>query len=165
MKKAHTIFSKIIIKMKNFIFSGSKYTYSTIAIVALVAYSFVVYAAQLPNGTPPPSGGYLAGDSILDPGCAPGATDCFQNMPSGGSAIWGSITGTLSNQTDLQNALNNKWSLTGNAGTTAGTNFVGTTDAQALVFKTNSTEAMRILANGKVGIGTSTPITTFEDIG
>jgi len=30
------------------------------------------------------------------------------------------------------------WSLTGNAGTTAGTNFIGTTDAQDLVFKRNS---------------------------
>lgn len=36
------------------------------------------------------------------------------------------------------------WSLTGNAGTTPGTNFVGTTDAQDLVFKTNSFERFRI---------------------
>lgn len=36
------------------------------------------------------------------------------------------------------------WSLTGNIGTTAGTHFVGTTDAQDLVFKTNGTERMRL---------------------
>jgi len=36
------------------------------------------------------------------------------------------------------------WSLTGNAGTTAGTNFIGTTDAQPIVFKVNSTEYMRL---------------------
>jgi hypothetical protein len=36
------------------------------------------------------------------------------------------------------------WLLSGNAGTTAGTDFVGTTDAEDLVFKTNSTEVMRI---------------------
>ncbi|MTK54135.1 hypothetical protein [Paludibacter sp.] len=35
------------------------------------------------------------------------------------------------------------WSLTGNAGTTAGTNFLGTTDNQDLVFKTNNTESGR----------------------
>jgi len=53
--------------------------------------------------------------------------------------------------------LNQAWVLTGNAGTTAGTNFLGTTDAKDLVFKTNSTEWMRILSGGNVGIGTSTP--------
>lgn len=35
----------------------------------------------------------------------------------------------------------NFWSLTGNAGTTAGTNFLGTTDAQGLMFKVNSVAA------------------------
>ncbi len=49
------------------------------------------------------------------------------------------------------------WLLEGNAGTTAGTNFLGTTDAQALVFKTNNTERVRILNTGYVGIGTTAP--------
>ncbi|MDX1902875.1 MAG: hypothetical protein SFU27_01855 [Thermonemataceae bacterium] len=40
------------------------------------------------------------------------------------------------------------WLLTGNAGTTAGTNFLGTTDAQDLVFKTNNTERARVLSGG-----------------
>lgn len=35
------------------------------------------------------------------------------------------------------------WGLTGNSGTTAGTNFVGTTDAVDLVFKTNNVETFR----------------------
>ena len=46
----------------------------------------------------------------------------------------------------------NTWNIIGNAGTTAGTNFIGTTDNQPLVFKTNSTENMRILTSGNVGI-------------
>jgi hypothetical protein len=47
------------------------------------------------------------------------------------------------------------WSVTGNAGTTAGTNFLGTTDATDMVFKTNSAENMRIAnSTGYVGIGT-----------
>jgi hypothetical protein len=49
------------------------------------------------------------------------------------------------------------WSLLGNNGTTAGTNFIGTTDAQSLVFKTNNTEAMRMLTSGNIGINTTTP--------
>jgi len=36
------------------------------------------------------------------------------------------------------------WELTGNAGTTAGTNFLGTTDAKALEFKVNGTRALRL---------------------
>ena len=39
------------------------------------------------------------------------------------------------------------WGLTGNSGTTAGTNFIGTTDAQDLVFKTNNIECGRIEGN------------------
>ena len=49
------------------------------------------------------------------------------------------------------------WSLTGNSGTTAGTNFIGTTDAQDFVIKTNGTEAMRIGTNQRVGIGITSP--------
>lgn len=49
------------------------------------------------------------------------------------------------------------WGLTGNAGTSALTNFLGTTDAQDLVFKTNNTEYMRLTSSGNVGIGTNAP--------
>lgn len=40
------------------------------------------------------------------------------------------------------------WSLTGNAGTTPGTNFVGTTDNQALELKVNGQRALRLEPNG-----------------
>ena len=40
------------------------------------------------------------------------------------------------------------WSLTGNGGTTAGTNFVGTTDNIALRFKTNNADRFEISNNG-----------------
>jgi hypothetical protein len=36
------------------------------------------------------------------------------------------------------------WSLTGNAGTTPGTNFLGTTDSQALELKVNNARALRV---------------------
>jgi hypothetical protein len=50
------------------------------------------------------------------------------------------------------------WSLTGNAGTVAGTNFIGTTDAVDFSVFTNNIERIRVLSNGNVGIGTSTPL-------
>lgn len=50
------------------------------------------------------------------------------------------------------------WLLAGNAGTNPATDFLGTTDAQPLVFKTNNTEAMRIDTTQRVGIGTTSPI-------
>ncbi|WEK69786.1 MAG: hypothetical protein P0Y62_18500 [Candidatus Chryseobacterium colombiense] len=45
---------------------------------------------------------------------------------------------------------NAQWSLTGNAGTTPGTNFLGTTDNQPLVFKINNDEKMKLSPNGRL---------------
>ena len=49
------------------------------------------------------------------------------------------------------------WLLTGNVGTTAGINFIGTTDAVDWVIKTNNLERMRVMAAGNVGISTAAP--------
>lgn len=49
------------------------------------------------------------------------------------------------------------WGTSGNTGTAASTNFIGTTDNAGLSIRTNSTERMRVLADGSVGIGTSSP--------
>lgn len=57
------------------------------------------------------------------------------------------------------------WGLTGNSGTNPTTQFVGTTDAQALVLKTNNTEKMRIASNGNIGIGTNSPDVTLDVYG
>lgn len=51
----------------------------------------------------------------------------------------------------------NFWKLTGNAGTNPAINFLGTTDAQSLVFKTNNTEKATIDTSGRIGIGTASP--------
>ena len=49
------------------------------------------------------------------------------------------------------------WALTGNSGTNPHTNFLGTKDKEDVVIKTNGVEAMRIIPNGNVGIGTQHP--------
>jgi hypothetical protein len=54
------------------------------------------------------------------------------------------------------------WGLTGNGGSNPATDFMGTTDAQPLAFKTNNLERMRILSDGKVGIGTNAPERKFH---
>ncbi len=51
----------------------------------------------------------------------------------------------------------NAWSLTGNAGTSSSTNFLGTTDGVDLIVKTNNTERFRVLSSGNIGVGTTTP--------
>ncbi|MBU0495305.1 MAG: beta-propeller fold lactonase family protein [Chloroflexi bacterium] len=51
----------------------------------------------------------------------------------------------------------NAWRLTGNAGTNPTSDFLGTTDAQPLVFKTNGTEWMRLDSSGHLGLG-ATPL-------
>lgn len=50
-----------------------------------------------------------------------------------------------------------EWLLLGNAGTNPANNFLGTTDNQPLVIRTQNTEKVRVLSgNGQVGIGTAT---------
>jgi hypothetical protein len=57
------------------------------------------------------------------------------------------------------------WALTGNSGTDPAVNFLGTTDAQPLVIRTNDTERMRVTATGDVGIGTSAPAQRLDVVG
>lgn len=59
-------------------------------------------------------------------------------------------------------SLGTNWRLTGNSGTTAGTNFIGTTDAVDWVIKTNNTERARVKSTGNVGIATTAPGATLD---
>jgi len=53
------------------------------------------------------------------------------------------------------------WALTGNAGTNDTINFMGTTDNKDVSFRTVNVERMRIKNNGKIGIGTKNPGSTY----
>jgi hypothetical protein len=54
------------------------------------------------------------------------------------------------------------WYTNGNGGTTS-TNFIGTTEDQPLIFKTNGTERMQLLPNKSfLGIGTENPLATLH---
>ncbi len=57
------------------------------------------------------------------------------------------------------------WNTTGNTGTTAGTNFIGTTDAKDFVFKTGNTEKGRVKVNGQWQFGATTNLAKIDSGG
>jgi trimeric autotransporter adhesin len=59
----------------------------------------------------------------------------------------------------------NVWSLLGNAGTNPTLNYLGTSDNQRLVFRTNALEQATILTNGFFGLGTPTPTAQLHTTG
>lgn len=76
----------------------------------------------------------------------------YYNSGTSGAPIW----------TRFANGNGASWLLTGNAGTSAATNFIGTTDAVDWVIRTSNIERMRVLLGGNVGIGTATPAESFS---
>lgn len=79
-------------------------------------------------------------------------------LDSATSGQVGILVDTSSGKVATQTMLATKWDKSGNAGTTAGTDFIGTTDAQDLVFKTGGTEYSRLNTSGRYGINKSTGI-------
>ena len=75
-----------------------------------------------------------------------------------GTKITSTVNGVATTALDIAPAItSNTWGLTGNNGLTAGTNFIGTTNAVDLVAKTNNVERLRITSAGNVGIGVTNP--------
>ena len=83
-----------------------------------------------------PQGGIIPAGTIVynDSTSGAGATAVSPGMYYWDSAAWVSVTQPLT--TD--------WSIIGNAGTNASTNFIGTTDAIALTLRTNNVERFRV---------------------
>lgn len=86
------------------------------------------------------------------------ATGASLDVPANGSAQF-QYNGTLAKWvlTSSTGASVSGWGLTGNSGTNPTTNFIGTTDTQNFVVKSNNTERLRVNSSGYVGIGTTNP--------
>ncbi len=62
----------------------------------------------------------------------------------------------------VANAAN--WGATGNAGLDSTKNFLGTTDQQALIFKTQNAERLRFMANGNIKVASGTIPTGTDQV-
>lgn len=71
-------------------------------------------------------------------------------------------TGAAPNWTRFATGNGDAWLTTGNAGTVAATNFIGTTDAIDWVMRTNNAERARITSAGRFGIGLTVPTSQLE---
>ncbi|MBF4494766.1 tail fiber domain-containing protein [Flavobacterium sp. JLP] len=108
------------------------------------------------NGLTITNGTVQFGGSLIQP-------SVLTTTASNTLAITGLQTGALTDQIlsmdangVLRKIVNNSWNINGNTGTTAGTNFIGTTDDQDLVFKRNGFESGRIgLLNTSFGYNSS----------
>jgi hypothetical protein len=95
------------------------------------------------------------GSAGLAPGWTSSGSAHTLNLPRASTS--GVTAGLISNADWI--AFNNKasstntWLTTGNAGTTLGTNFLGTTDLNSLRFRTNNKQGMLLDSVGNVAIG------------
>ena len=67
----------------------------------------------------------------------------------------GALSSTDWNTFNNKATTTNSWSTTGNTGTSSATNFIGTTDAQDLVLRTNNIEKLRIVNGVSAATGTA----------
>ncbi len=90
-------------------------------------------------GTTAPSAQLHTTGTLRFSGAGTPAAGRVLTSDASGNATWQIPTGSSS-----------AWALLGNAGTSPSTNFVGTTDAQELTFRTNNAERMRITLRGQL---------------
>lgn len=160
---------KVIYSLKSIFFS-----------LSFFAFGIVNCNSQVGIGTITPEGAFdvtSTTDGILIPRIALSATNVATvTTPTTSELVYNTFTSALGpNQVvpgfyywdgalwiAVATGANTDWKSTGNAGTTAGTNFVGTTDAIDFVTKTNNTEKTRVTSAGNVGIGTNAPAAKLD---
>lgn len=104
----------------------------------------------------------ISGNVISNTGDLSNTNELITNISLNTSTGILTITEGGNNNTVNLSSFGNDWKLTGNAGTNPTNNFIGTTDNQPFVFRTNNTEQARIAANGNFGIGTNNPIQKLQ---
>ena len=106
------------------------------------------------------NGNATLGDAAADVVTVVAGTVTLQNVP-GNSTATDVLVRTVDGNVAYRSASSllgaSGWSLTGNSGTDPLVNFLGTTDNQPLVIRTNNTEQLRVTTSGSVGIGTTSP--------
>jgi hypothetical protein len=104
----------------------------------------------------------MSGDNPLTlPGLQTGATNNIVTLGAGG---------VLQTRTASSFLNTTAWKIDGNSATVAGTNFLGTTDDEEFVLKTNNTERLRVLTTtvsgndiaGALAVGRTTANATFH---
>jgi hypothetical protein len=80
---------------------------------------------------------------------------------TGGSAVWGGITGTLSNQTDLQAALDAKLSTTSAASTYVSFNYASSTFATAASLLADYVSTSTLSSTLSAYLSTTTAVATY----
>ncbi|MGE3801365.1 MAG: tail fiber domain-containing protein, partial [Candidatus Kapaibacterium sp.] len=102
------------------------------------------------NGTATPTAGAVAYGTGTAYGFSAAGTSGNVLVSGGvGAPVWQNPNGLF-------------WGLTGNSGINPATNFLGTTDAQPLIFRTDNVERMRIAQDGRIGIGVTIPSQTID---
>ncbi|WP_395046805.1 beta strand repeat-containing protein [Flavobacterium sp.] len=146
----------------------------------LLLFVISVANAQVGVGTITPNGALditSANDGVLIPRIALSATnvatvltpttsELVYNTATAGAGITAVTPGFYywngASWIRISTGQNSDWTLLGNSGTVAATNFVGTTDAIDFVTRTNNTEKTRVTSAGNVGIGTPTPAAKLD---
>lgn len=96
----------------------------------------------------------LTATTVSAPVITPTVSELVYNINTAGDVTPGYYYWNGTVWVRLNNAASDDWTLIGNSGTNPSTNFLGTTDAQDLVIKTNNNTHMRFFnANGATEIG------------
>jgi hypothetical protein len=145
--------------------SGNSFTVNVAPVVLLSAGGTTV-AGSYPNftiGSPNYSISFPnASTAVLNNGLSSNSASIPQNTLTGVSGITVAGTGPTYTIGSSTSGTNTIWNTLGNSGTNPSVNFLGTTDAADLQFRTSNVSRMKISSLGNIGIGT--PLSPTENL-